>query len=291
MAGQDAVLAFEGAKGARLETTPLYRRLVATLDAICPVLLVIDNLADVFSGNENNRSLAKHFVGILRGLAIRYDCTVLLLGHPSLSGLNSGSGMSGSTAWSNSVRSRLYLTATRDKTDNTDEEIDSDQRWLKAMKANYSKLAEPISLRWQDGRLRGRTPKARSTESPRSTSRRCAGRSTSRNGNMTSSRRRGAATTSPTCSSSTSARATSKMTAQSAETRPPAGARHSLGMDAQWPRSASSSAKTTGAAASSIFLLEGLLKCPFHTFHTLRFHTRSATRATHPLPTSTPHLP
>jgi hypothetical protein len=47
----------------------------------------------------------------LRGLALETSSTALLLAHPSLSGMASGSGTSGSTAWSNSVRSRLYLTS------------------------------------------------------------------------------------------------------------------------------------------------------------------------------------
>ncbi|CAN7303150.1 AAA family ATPase [Mesorhizobium sp. LjNodule214] len=149
MAGEDAVLAFED-KGTRLTTTPLYRSLAATLEAIEPALLILDNLADVFSGNENSRTLAKHFVGILRRLAIRHDCVVLLLGHPSLSGLHSGSGSSGSTAWSNSVRARLYL---HKDSDGSGFEADQTRRLLETKKANYGPSGLPIGLRWERGRF------------------------------------------------------------------------------------------------------------------------------------------
>jgi RecA-family ATPase len=77
---------------------------------------------------------------MLRGLAIDYDCAVLLLSHPSLTGLNSGTGTSGSTAWNNSVRSRLYLQTTS-----------PDARVLKVVKANHGKVGEEIAIRWNDG--------------------------------------------------------------------------------------------------------------------------------------------
>ena len=54
-----------------------------------------------------SRTQAKQFVGMLRGIALRFDCVVMMLAHPSLTGINSGSGASGSTAWSNSVRPAL----------------------------------------------------------------------------------------------------------------------------------------------------------------------------------------
>ncbi|RWQ47092.1 AAA family ATPase [Mesorhizobium sp.] len=149
LAGKDSVLAVE--KNGQVTPTKNFDRLKAAVRMVKPRLLILDNQADIFSVNENIRTLAKHCVGLLRGLALDFNCAVLLLGHPSLSGLNSGTGMSGSTAWHNSVRSRLYLTAKRNG-DGDDEEHDPDQRFLRAMKANYAPLAEPISLRWQEGR-------------------------------------------------------------------------------------------------------------------------------------------
>lgn len=148
-AGNDATLAHEG-RGGKLQTTSTYDRLVVALDLLRPALVIIDNLADVFAGNENNRSVVKHFVTLLRGLALRIDCTILVLAHPSLTGLNSGSGMSGSTAWSNSVRSRLYL---HKDADANGYEADKSVRLLETMKANYGPRGQPIGLSWQNGRF------------------------------------------------------------------------------------------------------------------------------------------
>jgi len=75
-------------------------------------------------------------------MAIRHDLAVLLLSHPSVAGIQTGTGLSGSTAWNNSVRSRLYLTADKD---------DDDLRTLKGMKSNYARKGGEITLRWHEG--------------------------------------------------------------------------------------------------------------------------------------------
>jgi hypothetical protein len=54
----------------------------------------------------------------------------------------SGSGTSGSTAWNNSVRSRLYL---------TQDDANPDARILKFMKSNYGPKGEPMKLIWRNG--------------------------------------------------------------------------------------------------------------------------------------------
>lgn len=147
MAGEDATLAAEKAHSGVMAKTALYGRLEATLTQRSPILLILDNLADVYAGNENSRSPVKQFVGLLRHLAMKYDCAIVLLGHPSLSGLASGSGSSGSTAWNNSVRSRLYLKRLEPG------EGDEDMRVLEAMKSNYGRKGRVFGLRWHDGRF------------------------------------------------------------------------------------------------------------------------------------------
>jgi hypothetical protein len=64
-------------------------------------------LAALFALPENDRSQTRQFISLLRRLAIVSNGSVVLLSHPSLTGINSGSGISGSTAWHNSVRSRM----------------------------------------------------------------------------------------------------------------------------------------------------------------------------------------
>jgi RecA-family ATPase len=139
MAGLDAVLAEPDRKG-NLSATLIYPKLVSQAKALRPKLIVIDPSADVFGGDEINRAQVRKFVSMLRGLAMDIDCAVLLLSHPSLTGMNSGTGTSGSTAWNNSVRSRLYLEITSPET-----------RVLTIVKANHGKVGEKIEMRWQDG--------------------------------------------------------------------------------------------------------------------------------------------
>lgn len=150
MAGKDALLAVESTQSAILRATALFARLKRTVAAVRPVLVVLDNLADVFGGNENVKSLARQFIGMLRGLAIENDCAVLLLAHPSLTGMSSGSGSSGNVAWNNSVRSRLYLRRDKDE-DGT--EIDPNLRVLETKKANYAATGSEIEMRWEAGRF------------------------------------------------------------------------------------------------------------------------------------------
>ncbi|WP_380780507.1 AAA family ATPase [Sphingomonas sp. R86520] len=146
LAGQDALLATLGRDGV-LQPSKLFHDLETQVAAITPRLVVLDTLADLFPGNENDRAQARQFIGMLRGLAIRHKCAVVLLSHPSLSGLNSGAGTSGSTAWSNSVRSRLYFE--RIAVDGYESNVDA--RRLKVLKSNYGRTGAEITVTYREG--------------------------------------------------------------------------------------------------------------------------------------------
>lgn len=141
----DTVLAIPDAKGI-IRPTKLYARFREAVMDIRPRLVVIDNAADVFAGSEINRSEVRQFVGILRGLAMKSGAGIILNAHPSLSGIASGSGLSGSTHWHNSVRGRLYLRAPK-----ADEDINPEYRVLETLKQNYYKGGEKTVVRWQRG--------------------------------------------------------------------------------------------------------------------------------------------
>lgn len=145
LAGEDALLAVE--TQIALMQSALFEELDKRAAEETPALIVIDTLADVYPANENDRAKVRQFVGILRGLAIKRKCAVLLLGHPSLTGLNSGTGTSGSTAWNNSVRSRLYLSRITDN----GFEPNPDARVLSTKKANYGRTGGEINLKWEAG--------------------------------------------------------------------------------------------------------------------------------------------
>ena len=147
LAGQETVMAAPDRHGL-IQPTDLFKRIHEAACDIQPKLIVLDNAADIYAGDENDRAQVRQFIGILRGLAIAAGAGVLLTSHPSLTGISSGSGLSGSTAWNASVRSRLYFKrAVTDK----DEEPDPDLRMLEVMKSNYGPVGETIQLRWKDG--------------------------------------------------------------------------------------------------------------------------------------------
>jgi RecA-family ATPase len=146
-AGQDALLAAPDRNGL-IKPTQLFDQLSVAACDIRPKLVILDNSADVFGGNENDRAQVRQFIGILRGLAIAAGAGVLVTSHPSITGMNSGTGLSGSTAWNASVRSRLWMKrATTEK----DEEPDPNLRVIEVMKANYGPVGETITVTWRDG--------------------------------------------------------------------------------------------------------------------------------------------
>ena len=127
------------------KTTPFFDQVRRAAKAFGAQCVVFDSLHDLFAGNENSRPEARGFVNVLRGLALELDAAVVLLAHPSVSGMTNGTGSSGSTAWNAAVRSRLYMT--RPKGD----DVDPNVRELRTMKANYGGLDRPITMRWQEG--------------------------------------------------------------------------------------------------------------------------------------------
>lgn len=147
LAGEDALLAFSDARTGTLHASPLMAEVARHAADLEPALIVLDTLADLFPGNENDRAQARQFIGLLRGLALQNECAVLLLSHPSLSGISSGTGSSGSTGWNNSVRSRLYFSRLTDE----GYEADPDARVLRTMKANYGRVGDEIAVQWRDG--------------------------------------------------------------------------------------------------------------------------------------------
>lgn len=148
LAGEDAVLGAFDARSNIVKPTALLEAIREHVRVHSPALVVLDTLSDLFAGDENQRTQARQFVGLLRGLAVQHKLALVLLAHPSLSGMSSGSGLSGSTAWNNSVRSRLYFE--RVKGDDGSEP-DPDARVLRLLKANYGQTGSEIRVRWQAG--------------------------------------------------------------------------------------------------------------------------------------------
>ncbi|MEW9305475.1 AAA family ATPase [Labrys neptuniae] len=137
------------------EPTPLYFQIIEAAKAFGAQLVIIDTAADTFAGNENIRPQVRAFISALTRIAIEIGGAVVLLAHPSQTGKNSGSGDGGSTAWNNSVRSRIYLERPKIQDGET---ADPDRRILSRQKANYATAGVELQLRYQDGVFVNETP-------------------------------------------------------------------------------------------------------------------------------------
>lgn len=144
--GEDNILCtFENE---RMVLTPFYHQLEATVAQCRPRLLILDTLADLFAGNYLSTPHVRQFTKTaLGGLCRRYECTVLLVAHPSSSGMSSGQGDGFSTAWHNSVRSRIFLRRPKSE----DPDAVADRRVLELKKANYGPSGVSVALVWRAG--------------------------------------------------------------------------------------------------------------------------------------------
>ena len=147
LVGENAVLG-ELSKTGIINATALFESVRSTIEKFRPELVIIDALADAFAGDENNRSQARQFIGMLKRPAREFGCAFLCLAHPSINGMATGTGSSGSTAWNNSVRSRLYFEPAKA---NDGSEPDPELRTLSVRKANYGPKGTPTTVRWTAG--------------------------------------------------------------------------------------------------------------------------------------------
>lgn len=127
--------------------THCFEELLEDIKLFQPKLVVLDTAADLFGGNENNRSHVRQFIQSCCGKIVKViKGAVLLCAHPSDSGIIRKTGTGGSTAWNNTVRSRWYLS----KPDKAD--ASGNERVLCRKKSNYSASnEEKISFYWHNG--------------------------------------------------------------------------------------------------------------------------------------------
>jgi RecA-family ATPase len=145
--GKDATLCAV-TKGGNVEVTNLYRQLYEAAGDIKPKNISIDTLSRAFAGNEIDRVQVYAFAMHMQALAMVAGGSVTILSHPSLQGINSGSGLSGSTAWHGAFRFRQYLKGVKP---GDGEQPDNDLRELEFKKNQYGPRGESIVLRYQRG--------------------------------------------------------------------------------------------------------------------------------------------
>lgn len=147
MLGKDATLC-AATKGGSIEVTPLYKQIYEAAGDIKPKNISIDTLSRAFSGNEIDRVQVYAFAMHMQALAKVAEGSVTVLSHPSLQGINSGSGISGSTAWHGAFRFRQFLKGVKG---GDGEQPDNDLRELEFKKNQYGPRGENIVLRYQRG--------------------------------------------------------------------------------------------------------------------------------------------
>lgn len=138
----------------RIGTIGYYQTVTETplLDALADLtqkhnigLVVVDNASDTYDGDEIKRAAVRTFVRSLRQRIARPGRAVLLLAHINKESAKAGRSASaedysGSTAWHNSVRSRLSLIPDGDNA-----------LKIEHAKANLGPKAAPIRLEWHAG--------------------------------------------------------------------------------------------------------------------------------------------
>ena len=126
-------------------TTPTYDMLREYIDTHGVDVLIVDNASDTFDASEIDRARVRGFMRELGRIVRARGGAVLLLVHIDKGTARKerlgGEGYSGSTAWHNSARSRLFMTQSVDGT-----------LLIEHEKLNLGPRRQPLALRWpKDG--------------------------------------------------------------------------------------------------------------------------------------------
>jgi RecA-family ATPase len=129
--------------GGRLVETGLLDELQQQMADYLAEVVILDNASRLFGGKENDRHQVTRFMAALnaaaRGACVAGEtpAAILLLAHP---GRALGAEYSGSSAWENSARSRMFLTDRPPDAAIGDDEAEpnGEMRYLARRKANYS---------------------------------------------------------------------------------------------------------------------------------------------------------
>jgi hypothetical protein len=129
------------------DVTNTYTEMARLVQSTEAGLVVVDNASDSFGGDEINRRQVRAFMRSLGQVARLTDCAVCLLAHVDKGTsrhrkAEGGEGYSGSTAWHNSARSRLFMSPDQ-----------SGLLTLEHQKSNLGRKQEPLTLVWPEGGL------------------------------------------------------------------------------------------------------------------------------------------
>ena len=145
--GLDSAVMYRGKGFGEVEDSPWWISFSNWVRENSPRLIVLDSLYDFFGTfSQLDSGTARLFMGRLRELAHDAGCAIIVLWHPSKSGMESGDGTSGNVAFRNACRAMLYLE--KDK-----EAGDDAPLILRGKKSNYGPAAAEVRVQWEAGRF------------------------------------------------------------------------------------------------------------------------------------------
>lgn len=120
----------------RLYRTPLFDELYEQVNDLRIDVLGLDNAAQVFLGDHDNRTEVTQFINALSGLVTDRPFSVVIAGHVARA---QGLEFTGSVAWENAVRMRWFLgTKLPDQKADDGDAPDPHVRYLCKRKSNYT---------------------------------------------------------------------------------------------------------------------------------------------------------
>lgn len=147
--GRDsAVMAKGSGFNAAWEESPFWINFSNFVRDFGPSVVILDSLYDFFpgTGSQLDMATARLFMGMLRELANDANCAIVVLWHPSKSGLESGDGTSGNVAFRNAARSMLYV-------ERADKDDRNGLRIISQKKNNYGPSQDTFGVIWNNGRF------------------------------------------------------------------------------------------------------------------------------------------
>lgn len=144
LSGDETLLALPDERTKRLRPTQTYEGLLEFCVEEKIQLVIVDTVADTFGGLEIDRQQVTKYVRLFEEIARKTNGAAVLIAHPSNAGLRDGTGISGSSAWRNAVRSVLFLR--RPEAEDDAFPVNNDERVLERLKCNFAPANASVKL-------------------------------------------------------------------------------------------------------------------------------------------------
>ena len=130
LSDRDALIATKDATG-RIVATEMFRFFANKIEKHRPALVIVDSLYDIYGGDETRAHRSGNSSACCAALG-KFECALIVLGHPSLYGMASGTGTSGSGPEAGAMR---FAGCSDEK---RNEKTGIGTHTIKSVKGNYS---------------------------------------------------------------------------------------------------------------------------------------------------------